>query len=326
MTILITGATGHIGKAIAKTFASNGRSIILNGRNERKLQEIKMITSNISYLCNENRNIHNNNNNIFNSISSNTFITNLQNEEDKITYHTRFNYRNNILINKRYQHVRKYSHDHNNDTINDKKKDNNNNIKQTIWTIPNILTLSRISCTPLLCAFIYNGQYNYAFIGLGIAGFSDWLDGFLARHLNQQTVFGSLIDPVADKILITSLAATEAYCGLLPTYLVGLILFRDFGLVLGGFWYRYKTKPDGVKFFDTTHEGVIKVEPSILSKMNTVGQIALLTFAITNAGYGTPSLFYIDTLIWIVGFTTLGSGIDYLRMNSLVLAPKSERK
>ena len=180
MTILITGATGHIGKAIAKTFASNGRSIILNGRNERKLQEIKMITSNISYLCNENRNIHNNNNNIFNSISSNTFISNLQNEEDKITYHTRFNYRNNILINKRYQHVRKYSHDHNNDTINDKKKDNNNNIKQTIWTIPNILTLSRISCTPLLCAFIYNGQYNYAFIGLGIAGFSDWLDGFLA--------------------------------------------------------------------------------------------------------------------------------------------------
>ena len=143
MTILITGATGHIGKAIAKTFASNGRSIILNGRNERKLQEIKMITSNISYLCNENRNIHNNNNNIFNSISSNTFISNLQNEEDKITYHTRFNYRNNILINKRYQHVRKYNYDHNNDTINEKKKDNNNNIKQTIWTIPNILTLSK---------------------------------------------------------------------------------------------------------------------------------------------------------------------------------------
>ena len=81
-----------------------------------------------------------------------------------------------------------------------------------------------------------------------------------------------------------------------------------------------------MKFFDTTHEGEIKVEPSMLSKMNTVGQIALLTFAITNAGYGTPSLFYIDTLIWIVGFTTLGSGIDYLRMNSLVLAPKGERK
>ena len=56
MTTLITGATGHIGKAIAKTFASNGRSIILNGRNERKLQEIKM------EIKNDNNN--NNNNNI----------------------------------------------------------------------------------------------------------------------------------------------------------------------------------------------------------------------------------------------------------------------
>ena len=55
MTILITGATGHIGKAIAKTFASNGRSIILNGRNERKLQEIKMEIKNDN---NNTNNIH----------------------------------------------------------------------------------------------------------------------------------------------------------------------------------------------------------------------------------------------------------------------------
>ena len=113
---------------------------------------------------------------------------------------------------------------------------------------------------------------------------------------------------------------------MLPTPLVALIIFRDMGLVFGGFWYRYKTKPENIKFFDTTHEGVIKVEPSMLSKSNTVAQIALLTFAITNAGYGTPSLLYVDTLTWIVGFTTLGSGIDYLRMKSLVLAPKNERK
>ena len=198
--------------------------------------------------------------------------------------------------------------------------------KQTIWTIPNILTLSRISCTPVLCALVYGGQYKYAFIGLCIAGFSDWLDGFLARHLNQQTVFGSLIDPVADKILITSLALTEGYCELLPAQLVALILLRDAGLVLGGFWYRYKTKPPNVKFFDTTHKGVIKVEPSMLSKVNTVGQIALLTFAITNAGYGAPSSFYIDALTWTVGLTTFGSGLDYLRMKNLVLAPKNERK
>ena len=56
MTILITGATGHIGKAIAKTFASNGRSIILNGRNERKLQEIKMEIKNDNN--NNNNNMH----------------------------------------------------------------------------------------------------------------------------------------------------------------------------------------------------------------------------------------------------------------------------
>ena len=106
-----------------------------------------------------------------------------------------------------------------------------------------------------------------------------WIFG-LARWIFSPTsestdVFGSLIDPVADKILITSLALTEGYCELLPPQLVALILLRDAGLVLGGFWYRYKTKPPNVKFFDTTHKGVIKVEPSMLSTVNTVGQCLL---------------------------------------------------
>ena len=200
--------------------------------------------------------------------------------------------------------------------------------RESIWTVPNILTLSRIAATPYVSWLVIDGQYRSAMLGLGVLGFTDWLDGYLARKLNQQTVFGSLIDPVADKVLITSFCLAEAHCGLLPAGLVALIVGRDVSLVAGGFWLRAKTKPADVKFFDTTHEGVLKASPSLLSKANTCGQTGLLTFALTNAVYAVPSTMYLDALIWGVGGSTLASGIDYMWNTKKYIpkAPDGERK
>ena len=198
----------------------------------------------------------------------------------------------------------------------------------SILTVPNVLTLSRIAMTPYLSWLILDGQFKYACIGLGLMGFSDYLDGVLARTRNQQTVFGSIMDPIADKVLITTLALTEGYAGLLPVPLVALIVGRDVFLVLGGFYYRAKTKPKDVAFFDTTHEGVLKVAPSLLSKTNTCGQIGLLTFVLTSAACGMPTSMYIDAMIWMVGSTTFLSGADYLYNARKYLpdAPDEERK
>ena len=100
-----------------------------------------------------------------------------------------------------------------------------------ILTVPNVLTLSRIFVTPGLCWLILDENFKYACIGLALMGFSDYLDGVLARSLKQQTVFGSIMDPIADKVLITALAITEGYSGLMPFPLACLIVGRDVLLV-----------------------------------------------------------------------------------------------
>jgi hypothetical protein len=71
-----------------------------------------------------------------------------------------------------------------------------------INTIPNMITISRIVASPLLSIFIANDMKYAALGGCVIFGFTDWLDGYLAKKLNQQTVLGAFLDPMADKILI----------------------------------------------------------------------------------------------------------------------------
>lgn len=74
-----------------------------------------------------------------------------------------------------------------------------------INTIPNMITISRIAATPFLAvAIIYDMKYT-ALGGCVLFGFTDWLDGYLANKLNQRTVLGAFLDPMADKVLITSL-------------------------------------------------------------------------------------------------------------------------
>ena len=89
-------------------------------------------------------------------------------------------------------------------------------IRENIYTIPNLLTFSRLLATPAICYFIVNDQFAYAVALFGYAGVTDLLDGWIARRWNLQSVVGSVVDPMADKALMVALTTTLAWKGLLP--------------------------------------------------------------------------------------------------------------
>jgi cardiolipin synthase len=97
--------------------------------------------------------------------------------------------------------------------------------------------------------------------------FSDWLDGYLAKRLNQQTTIGAFLDPLADKVMIGSLAVGLMYQGLLPNELVYLIVSRDLFLLACSVGLRLLSKPKDSDFWDVT-SATFKVKPNILSKVS----------------------------------------------------------
>lgn len=157
------------------------------------------------------------------------------------------------------------------------------------------------------------GHYDWAVFGFAAAGFCDWLDGWAARKFNQSTIMGSLLDPLADKLLVGVLGVTLAAQGELSAPLVGLILFRDVGLICGAFYHRYRTWPPGTPFFQTSSSSAFKVQPTAVSKANTALQIGLIGFAMCHAAWGMPPQLVVDGVSALVAVTTIWTGYDYLR-------------
>jgi cardiolipin synthase len=99
---------------------------------------------------------------------------------------------------------------------------------------------------------------------------------------------------------------------LIPTPLATVIVVRDVLLVAGGFAYRALTKPPGDRFFETTTSGSFEVKPEMISKINTVGQLSLIGFTLTNAAYQIPAAPFIEVLGYGVAVTTVWSGVRYI--------------
>ena len=104
-----------------------------------------------------------------------------------------------------------------------------------IFTIPNIITTSRIVCSPFLGIAIAHDMKLVALSGCILFSFSDWLDGYLAKKLNQETVLGAFLDPVADKFMIGSLSLGLLYQELIPAPLVAVFIGRDVTLLVLSF-------------------------------------------------------------------------------------------
>ncbi|VFQ58963.1 unnamed protein product [Cuscuta campestris] len=189
-------------------------------------------------------------------------------------------------------------------------------IKDSFVNFPNFISFSRLLSGPLLAWMITQDMYVSAFIGLAFAGASDWLDGYVARKMGIDSVVGSYLDPLADKVLIGCVALAMVERGLLQSQLVTLVVLRDVALVGGAAYKRADSLgwklTSWSDYFNLDGMRPQKVEPLMISKVNTFFQLVLVAAALLqpelgNAGTQTC----IDYLSWIVMFTTVTSTAAY---------------
>ena len=169
--------------------------------------------------------------------------------------------------------------------------------RASLAQLPNMITLARIALVPVLILLLKDQDYAAALIVFVIAGATDALDGYLAKRLNVQSRLGAILDPVADKLLLVSAYVMLTVLGHIPFWLVLVVVFRDL-LIVGGY------------MLYTSHAGPVKMRPSILSKLNTLMQIALVAVILAQqaAGLTWPLA---ETLVYVVLTTTVMSGAHY---------------
>ena len=165
---------------------------------------------------------------------------------------------------------------------------------------PNQLTLLRLGMIPFLVIAVLNEHFKTAFFLFVLAGISDGLDGLIARWLKQGTRLGQYLDPIADKLLISTLFLVLTRVGLIQRYITVLVFGRDIIILMVC-----------TLLFVTV--GLRNFKPSLLGKANTVAQILALTTTLLSRFYAPRLLLAVrQEALWAtVGLTTL-SGFHYV--------------
>lgn len=166
--------------------------------------------------------------------------------------------------------------------------------------IPNLLCVLRIFLVLPILYVLLTGQYVWAFVLFGFAGFTDGLDGFLARRFNWRSQLGGILDPIADKLLMVSVFVALAAIQLVPAALAMLVIGRDLLIVTGVVSYR-------------TLVGPVQGDASVVSKFNTAVLLLFVLAVISHAGFAFPPATAVTFLGAIVIVTTIVSGLDYVR-------------
>ncbi|KAK8179673.1 CDP-alcohol phosphatidyltransferase-domain-containing protein [Phyllosticta citribraziliensis] len=149
---------------------------------------------------------------------------------------------------------------------------------EQIWNVPNVLTLSRLVAAPAVGYLILHDQHAWALGLFAYAGITDLVDGWIARRWQLQTVVGSVVDPMADKLLMAVTVACLAAKGALPGPLAILIFGRDASLAVAAIYYRYASLPSPktfARYWDFSLPSA-EVHPTTVSKGNTFLQLALI--------------------------------------------------
>lgn len=165
--------------------------------------------------------------------------------------------------------------------------------------LANLITLGRLLAVPLVVWLILSGDFIATFWVFAAASVSDAVDGYVAKHFDQRSDLGALLDPIADKALIVSLFVTLGLAGDLPDWLVILVVFRDL-LIIGGFLLAAAlTQP-------------IAWRPLMVSKINTTLQLVLVAALLAQLAFHFGGGGAIEALIYLVGATTVLSGGAYM--------------
>lgn len=142
--------------------------------------------------------------------------------------------------------------------------------------IPNLLTFLRIILVIPFAACLYFEYFKQALILFFIAGLSDGVDGFLARHFHWKSRFGAIADPLADKLLLVTAYVMLTVTGHLPVWLTVLVFARDIIIVSSALIYHYWI-------------GAYEMKPSMLGKLNTFFQIVyVLVVVVSLSGIDMP--------------------------------------
>ncbi|KAI2787348.1 putative cardiolipin synthase (CMP-forming) [Penicillium oxalicum] len=197
---------------------------------------------------------------------------------------------------------------------------------ENIYTIPNILTFSRLIAAPVVGYLLVHDYHAAALSLFAYAGITDLVDGWIARKYHLQTVVGTIIDPMADKLLMTIGVACLAVNGSLPVWLAVIILGRDVGLALSAIYYRWISLPPPktmARYWDFSLPSA-EVKPTEISKINTALQLVLVGSAIAlpvvpeaviNAWHLSETM---TGFQYLVAATTVWSGLSYVFSNNAV--------
>ncbi len=172
--------------------------------------------------------------------------------------------------------------------------------------LPNKLSLLRVLLIPVMVLLMYLPGTAWVFVStavFGIAAFTDFLDGYIARRDHIVTDFGKFIDPVADKLLNLSAMIMLTHAGQMPHFVVLIVLARELAV-------------DGLRMVAVGQGRVIAAGP--LGKIKTVSQMVLIIFLML-LGRLLPGFLPVKIIGWLgcawVAVITLWSGVDYFVRN-----------
>ena len=186
--------------------------------------------------------------------------------------------------------------------------------------LPNTLTLGRIFLIPLLVVDLLTNFEGRTILGIRkeligtiiflLAACTDWLDGFVARRRGQVTELGQLMDPLADKLLITAAFVSLVALDLAPAWMVAIILGRELGVTV---------------LRSIAYSKGITIVASPLGKLKMVSQVVAIVFLILGREYLQEFFVLGQIALWVVLVTALVSALDYYRRFHEKLSLKDEK-
>jgi cardiolipin synthase len=164
--------------------------------------------------------------------------------------------------------------------------------------LPNVISVFRIVLVAPVMWLILEREFTMALIMFLVAGVSDGVDGYLAKRYGWISRLGTILDPLADKLLLTGSYLMLWWIDMLPLWLVVAIIMRDILIVGGGLAYHVLV-------------GQYEMAPTLVSKANTAAQILLVLAVLSDALLPIAPM-VLATLVYVVLVTTIVSGIDYI--------------
>ena len=185
------------------------------------------------------------------------------------------------------------------------------------WTFPNLLSFGRIALVPVFVIALFQGRPVRALVIFVVAGLTDFLDGLAARHLKQESRLGAVLDPIADKLLITTafvmLTLPGLHSGLtIPVWVTVLVIARDVAILVVA-----------MAIFLTV--GISSFPPVPLSKVNTAAQILTVVLVLASARTGGLEM-ATNVCFYLVAGLTVVTGFHYaLRSDKLIEGASDEK-